>query len=93
MPTYEYCCSRCNHRFELFQSMSEKPKRTCPNCKGRTAKRLIGAGMGIIFKGSGFYETDYKRKAPAKPASEANAPGKNSETKPSAAPDNKTSAA
>ena len=65
MPTYDYECLDCGHRFELFQMMSEKPKRKCPYCKKNKAKRLIGSGMGVIFKGSGFYETDYKRKEPS----------------------------
>ncbi|NOZ46284.1 MAG: zinc ribbon domain-containing protein [Chlorobi bacterium] len=59
MPTYEYRCNECGKRFELFQKMSDKPIESCPTCKGNVT-RLIGAGMGIIFKGSGFYETDYK---------------------------------
>ena len=61
MPTYEYECKDCHHDFEVFQSMSAKPIRKCPECGGKV-KRLIGSGAGIIFKGSGFYETDYKRK-------------------------------
>ena len=61
MPTYEYECKICGHTFEMFQSMSAKPVRRCPKC-GKVVRRLMGAGGGIIFKGSGFYETDYKRK-------------------------------
>lgn len=64
MPTYEYECEACGHEFEKFQSMSDKPVRTCPECKKRKVRRLIGTGAGIIFKGSGFYETDYKKKTP-----------------------------
>lgn len=60
MPTYEYECAGCNHRFERFQSMSDAPLKTCPKC-GANVKRLIGSGGGIIFKGSGFYATDYGR--------------------------------
>lgn len=59
MPTYEYHCEKCG-KFELFQMMSERPKRKCPTCKGKV-QRMIGKGAGIIFKGAGFYETDYKR--------------------------------
>lgn len=59
MPTYEYECKACGHRFEVFQSMSEKPLRRCPECKGKV-DRLIGAGAGIIFRGSGFHSTDYR---------------------------------
>ncbi len=62
MPTYEYVCDACGHEFELFQSMSAPVKRKCPDCSKLKLKRLIGTGSGIIFKGSGFYETDYKRK-------------------------------
>ena len=61
MPTYDYECGKCGHRFEKFQSIMAKPARKCPGCGRQTAKRLIGTGAGIIFKGSGFYETDYKR--------------------------------
>ena len=57
MPTYDYECTTCGHRFELFQSMSEDPVKECPEC-GNGVRRLIGGGLGIIFKGSGFYVTD-----------------------------------
>jgi putative FmdB family regulatory protein len=62
MPTYEYECTRCDHRFEAMQKMSEAPLDRCPEC-GSAVRRLIGTGSGIIFKGTGFYETDYKRKS------------------------------
>lgn len=58
MPTYEYECEKCGYRFERFQSMTDKPLKTCPKCKGPVT-RLIGSGSGIIFKGSGFHATDY----------------------------------
>ena len=61
MPTYEYECQLCGHIFDVFHSMTAKPRVKCTECGGRTKKK-IGAGAGIIFKGSGFYETDYKRK-------------------------------
>ncbi len=64
MPTYDYECSKCKKRFEVFQKMSDKPVKECPEC-GAKAHRLIGTGSGIIFKGSGFYETDYKKKTPS----------------------------
>jgi len=57
MPTYEYECLHCSHRFEVFQSMTDKPVDTCPEC-GNKVRRIIHGGMGIIFKGSGFYSTD-----------------------------------
>ena len=60
MPTYEYQCSQCEHRFEEFQSIKAKPLRKCPSCGALKLKRLIGTGAGVIFKGSGFYETDYR---------------------------------
>ena len=59
MPTYEYKCLDCGIQFDRFQSITEDPIQECPECSGRT-KRLIGAGAGLIFKGSGFYITDYR---------------------------------
>ncbi|MEP0859938.1 MAG: zinc ribbon domain-containing protein [Ignavibacterium sp.] len=59
MPTYDYKCSVCNYTFEYFQSMKDQPLTTCPKCGGQL-KRLIGPGAGPIFKGNGFYQTDYK---------------------------------
>lgn len=59
MPTYEYKCLSCSYKFEKFQSMMDEPLSVCPECNG-DIKRLIGAGSGPIFKGSGFYHTDYK---------------------------------
>ena len=59
MPTYDYICNKCGHTFELFQSMTETPRKTCPVCK-RVVRRLGSGGSGLIFKGSGFYLTDYK---------------------------------
>lgn len=67
MPTYEYECSK-GHRFEKFQSMKDNPIKVCPECKSKT-RRLIGAGAGVIFKGSGFYQTDYRSSDYAKKAS------------------------
>ena len=64
MPTYDYECKKCNHTFEVFQSMSDDALTECPECKGEI-RRLIGGGLGIIFKGDGFYVTDNKAKAPA----------------------------
>jgi putative FmdB family regulatory protein len=60
MPTYEYKCDACGHRFEKFQSMSVAPIRRCPQCHKNKVRRLIGTGAGLIFKGSGFYITDYR---------------------------------
>jgi len=61
MPTYDYRCDACGHEFDAFQSMKEDPLKVCPECGEPKLRRLIGTGAGIIFKGSGFYETDYKR--------------------------------
>ena len=60
MPTYDYVCDNCEHAFEEFQSITAKTLRKCPECKKSKLRRLIGAGAGVIFKGSGFYETDYR---------------------------------
>ena len=59
MPTYEYKCTKCKHQFEAVQKMTDNPLSKCPECRCKV-KRLIGAGAGVIFKGSGFYETDYR---------------------------------
>jgi putative FmdB family regulatory protein len=61
MPTYDYQCNDCNHTFEAFQSITADPLAKCPQCGQRALERLISAGAGIIFKGSGFYETDYRK--------------------------------
>ena len=63
MPTYEYICEECGHRFEQFQSITARNLRQCPKCHKTSLKRLIGTGSGVIFKGSGFYETDYRSKS------------------------------
>ena len=60
MPTYEYACEACGHKFEEFQSIKAAPLKTCPECKGRV-KRLLSTGGGLLFKGSGFYITDYRK--------------------------------
>jgi putative FmdB family regulatory protein len=86
MPNYDYDCLKCGHAFEAFQSMKDEPLKTCPKCKKRSVKRRIGGGAGLIFKGTGFYITDYKNKKPAaekpaaKPAAEKPAAATKSET-------------
>jgi putative FmdB family regulatory protein len=80
MPTYEYLCKDCGFEFEEFQSMAAEPLHVCPSCGGHV-RRLISGGGGLIFKGSGFYETDYKRKHFSEPAREKPKEAKK-ETKP-----------
>src|SRR5262245_1869658 len=63
MPTYDYKCAACGHCFEAFQSITAKALDKCPECGRKRLERLIGAGAGVIFKGSGFYQTDYKQPA------------------------------
>ncbi|MHC4518634.1 MAG: FmdB family zinc ribbon protein [Planctomycetota bacterium] len=68
MPTYGYACQKCRHEFDEFQSITANPLRKCPECGKLALKRLIGTGAGIIFKGSGFYETDYRSESYRKAA-------------------------
>ncbi|MEM6258380.1 MAG: zinc ribbon domain-containing protein [Planctomycetota bacterium] len=94
MPTYDYVCDACDHAFEEFQMMSAKPLKKCEKCGKNKLRRLIGTGAGIIFKGSGFYETDYRsegynkdKKADSEKKPETKAekkPDKKSEAKPKA---------
>lgn len=62
MPTYEYQCELCGHKFEQFLQVSARNLKTCPECRGKGLRRLVSGGGGVIFRGPGFYETDYKRK-------------------------------
>ncbi len=96
MPTYDYKCNACDHRFEQFQSMKDKTLRKCPKCGKNALERLIGTGAAILFKGSGFYQTDYRSEsykkaaeAESKPAaaastssSDSSAAGSNASAKP-----------
>ena len=66
MPTYEYACRACGHNFEQFQSITSDPVRTCPKCRKRAVERKIGIGAGVLFRGGGFYETDYRSESYAK---------------------------
>jgi putative FmdB family regulatory protein len=75
MPTYDYRCSACDHEFEEFQSISAKPLRRCPVCGKPKLQRLIGTGAGVIFKGSGFWQTDYRSES-YKKGEKADAPEK-----------------
>ena len=74
MPTYDYVCDGCGHAFELFQSMTDATKKTCPKCKKKKLRRLIGAGGAIVFKGSGFYQTDYRSESYKKGAAADSGP-------------------
>lgn len=82
MPTYDYVCDACEHEFELFQSITEPVKKKCPECKKPKLRRLFGTGAAVVFKGSGFYETDYRsdsyKKAAAKESSSQEASDKKS---------------
>lgn len=105
MPTYDYRCNACEHAFELFQSMSEGIKKKCPECGKLKLERLIGTGSALIFKGSGFYETDYRsndyskaKEADTKAASDSvksddSKPAKKSDDKPAKTAETKTDAA
>ncbi len=70
MPTYEYRCKHCGHTFEEFQRITADPLKVCPACEQNGLERLIGAGAGIIFKGQGFYTTDYRRSSSGRSAGE-----------------------
>jgi len=81
MPTYEYQCRECGFKFEEFQSIVSEPIRVCPKCNGKV-ERLINGGIGLIFKGSGFYLTDYKNKHVPEQSAKAESEAKSSESKP-----------
>lgn len=98
MPTYDYQCDACNHTFEEFQSMMDKPLKKCPQCKKPKLRRLIGTGAAIIFKGSGFYQTDYrsesyKSAAKAEESKPSSADGEASKSKSDAKTSDKTPSA
>ncbi|HVU18737.1 MAG TPA: zinc ribbon domain-containing protein [Candidatus Didemnitutus sp.] len=86
MPTYEYECTKCGKELEVFQSMKEAPLKKCPACGKSTLRRKISGGSGLIFKGTGFYITDYKNKKSAAKSEGADkpAPAKTSDSKPAA---------
>jgi len=77
VPTYDYECGACGHRFEKFQSITDPAVRKCPQCGRHKVKRLMGAGGGIIFKGSGFYQTDYRSKSYVEKKKKEEAPASN----------------
>jgi len=80
MPTYEYLCASCGHRFEKFQSIKAEPDKVCPKCSQKSVNRIINGGSGLIFKGSGFYLTDYKNKS-SSPSTAKSEPAKGEDTK------------
>jgi putative FmdB family regulatory protein len=82
MPTYEYECNACDHRFEEFQSFSDEPLKKCPQCKKKKLRRLLGTGAAVIFKGSGFYQTDYRSESYKKAAQAEQEAAKPKEAKP-----------
>lgn len=82
MPTYEYKCDKCGHGFERFQSMTDDPVKRCPKCRCKV-RRVFGVGAGIIFKGSGFYETDYRSTSYKEGASKDKKEGDSKKSSPS----------
>jgi putative FmdB family regulatory protein len=76
MPTYEYLCEACGYHFEQFHSITAPARRKCPRCRALALRRLIGAGAGVIFKGSGFYETDYRSESYRKAVEKETSAGK-----------------
>lgn len=81
MPTYDYRCDACEHQFELFQSITADPEKKCPECGKKKLRRLIGGGAAIVFKGSGFYKTDYRSESYKKAAAADSGSGSSGETK------------
>ncbi len=78
MPTYQYACESCRNEFEEFQSITAKPLKTCPKCRKPRLRRLIGTGAGVIFRGSGFYQTDYRSESYKKAAEAESKPAASS---------------
>lgn len=89
MPTYEYRCTNCKHQFEVFQSMKDAPKRKCPECGKNTLERLIGTGAAVLFKGAGFYQTDYRSESYKKSASAETGDKSKPDTTPGSKPEAK----
>jgi putative FmdB family regulatory protein len=96
MPTYDYECNACGHQFELFQGINDPIKRKCPECGRLKLQRLFGTGAAVVFKGSGFYETDYrsadyKKAAAADKKSQESSKEKSTDTKSKSSGENKSS--
>ena len=89
MPTYDYECLKCGHRFEQFQSITDAPRQRCPQCRGRV-QRIISGGGGLLFRGSGFYITDYRsegyKKAAQKDKPSSSSPASSSKSEPAKTP-------
>ena len=92
MPTYDYICDGCQHEFEAFESIKADPQKTCPECSQPKLRRKIGAGAAILFKGSGFYQTDYRSESYKKRA-EADKPSESSSSSKSTDSSSSTSSA
>jgi putative FmdB family regulatory protein len=97
MPTYEYLCEACDHKFELFQSIKDEPVKKCPECGKKKVRRLFGTGAAVMFKGSGFYTTDYRSEsykksaaADSKSTSSSSSESKSSESKSSSGSESKS---
>jgi putative FmdB family regulatory protein len=100
MPTYEYVCDACDHKFELFQSIKDDPVKKCPECGKKKVRRLFGTGAAVLFKGSGFYTTDYRSEsykksaaADSKSESSGSSESKSSESKSESKTDSKPTSA
>jgi putative FmdB family regulatory protein len=91
MPTYDYVCDACGHEFEAFESIKADPQTDCPECRGRKLRRKIGAGAAILFKGSGFYQTDYRSDSYKKAAKAEKSSSDSSEKSKSDAPKGESS--
>ena len=81
MPTYDYVCDNCGHAFEAFESITAQPQKKCPECKKMKLRRLFGTGAAIVFKGSGFYQTDYRSDSYKKAAKADSKPSDSSSNK------------
>ena len=79
MPTYDYICDSCQHEFEAFESIKADPQKVCPKCRAESLRRKIGPGAAILFKGSGFYQTDYRSDS-YKKAAAADKPGESAKS-------------
>jgi putative FmdB family regulatory protein len=92
MPTYDYLCDACGHAFEQWQSFHDAELTTCPRCKKKKLRRLIGTGAAVVFKGSGFYETDYRRDESYKAAAKADQEAPAAKSEPAASTPTETPA-